>query len=258
MSAWKLPARRALQLVARVRLRLRSRPLARINRDSPTLVIAPHPDDEALGCAGLIASRRALGNSVHVMYVTDGSGSHPEHPTVTPRELARRRAEEAIEAMNLLGLEKSALHFVGAPDGRLSHLTAEERQSIIAEITRVLTDCAPSEIFIPGPDDGSTEHTACYELVQAALKAVSSPYREYTYPVWSWWNPMLLLRSMRKDAPVHRLSIGVNRPLKNRVLRCYRTQVEPLAPSPDPLLTTAFIESFDTPNEYFFEQATRR
>src|SRR5690606_16204888 len=40
-------------------------------------VIAPHPDDESLGCGGLIAALAADGRAVQVVFVTDGAGSHP-------------------------------------------------------------------------------------------------------------------------------------------------------------------------------------
>src|SRR5262245_24685447 len=43
---------------------------------SPVLVLAPHPDDESLGCGGLIAACQAQGHPVHVLVLTDGAGSH--------------------------------------------------------------------------------------------------------------------------------------------------------------------------------------
>ncbi len=44
----------------------------------PTVVVAPHPDDETLGCGVLIAAKRRLGAEVAVVFLTDGAASHPQ------------------------------------------------------------------------------------------------------------------------------------------------------------------------------------
>src|SRR5690606_38092378 len=45
--------------------------------DGPLLVIAPHPDDETLGCGGVIALATCRNVRVHTVFVTDGGASHP-------------------------------------------------------------------------------------------------------------------------------------------------------------------------------------
>ena len=42
------------------------------------VVVAPHPDDESLGCGGLIAAARASGRPVHLVVVSDRCGSHTQ------------------------------------------------------------------------------------------------------------------------------------------------------------------------------------
>src|SRR5437762_1448664 len=62
----------------------RSLPLAGLDRISggrPLLVLAPHPDDESLGCGGLIAESCARGGTVHVVILTDGTRSPPNSKT---------------------------------------------------------------------------------------------------------------------------------------------------------------------------------
>ena len=64
----------------------------------PLLVIAPHPDDETLGCGGLIIRERLAGRLVRIVFLTDGSQSHRDHPSLTPTALAKLRKAEAVAA----------------------------------------------------------------------------------------------------------------------------------------------------------------
>ncbi len=86
---FRLIAARGGQLI----LRLTSRTY--VGRRGITIVFAPHQDDETLGCGALIAHKRNDGQPVHVVFLTDGSCSHPNHPRVTPVEIAELRAQEA-------------------------------------------------------------------------------------------------------------------------------------------------------------------
>jgi LmbE family N-acetylglucosaminyl deacetylase len=91
------------------------------------LVIAPHPDDESLGCGGVIQQALAAGQSVHVVLLTDGDGypaaasalsGKPVH-SLAPSdflELARVRQNEALAAVHLLGLAPANLIFLGYPN----------------------------------------------------------------------------------------------------------------------------------------------
>ncbi len=70
----------------------------------PLLILAPHPDDESLGCGGVIAACCARGAPPFVLVVTDGAGSHPNSLTYPPARLAALRADEARAAGAALGL----------------------------------------------------------------------------------------------------------------------------------------------------------
>ena len=72
------------------------------------LVIAPHFDDEVLGCGGLVARLTAAGGSVRVVFCSDGGGDTTD-PERRRAEGARRRAE-ARGAAAVLGLEIGRAH----------------------------------------------------------------------------------------------------------------------------------------------------
>src|SRR5437762_25173 len=75
----------------------------------PLLVLAPHPDDESLGCGGLIAEACGRGQDVHVVILTDGTGSHPNSRAWPRHRLKALREAEAREAVAALGLPPERL-----------------------------------------------------------------------------------------------------------------------------------------------------
>jgi len=222
-------------------------------RANSILVVAAHPDDEVLGCGGLIARKRLEGSPVHVAYLTDGSESHPNHPTLTPEAVAEMRESEARRAMRLLGVESTALVFLKARDGRLAHLDAAAATGLMEKIAGVLKEVGPDEIFLPFHHDGSSEHDAAFRLVAAALAQAKLKTRIFAFPVWSWWNPLLLIRPLFTSRKVWRSdSLGYGH-IKEKALATYASQVEPTPPWTTPVLSGEFVSFFSSPEEFFFE-----
>ena len=96
-----------------------------IKKNDRILILAPHPDDESIGCAGLIQHALKAGAEVRVVYLTNGD--HNEFAFIVyEKRLTFRKGEfihmglvrhlEAIKAMNLLGLNEDKLVFLGYPD----------------------------------------------------------------------------------------------------------------------------------------------
>ena len=79
------------------------------------LVIAPHPDDEVLGCGGSTLIHRAAGRRVDVLFLTSGELGSAEQ---APDRLAEIREAEARSAADTLGIDTSRLTFVQLGDGR--------------------------------------------------------------------------------------------------------------------------------------------
>ena len=105
--------------------------LATFQKDDRVLILAPHPDDETIGCAGVIMRAREAGAKVKVVYLTSGDNNIFSilfyNPLLFPVRvffirgkdfvtLGQQRQAEAIEAMKILGLEKEDLTFLGYPD----------------------------------------------------------------------------------------------------------------------------------------------
>lgn len=161
-SAFKLLGRRLLHRGLVFLLRLHSRAF-RPAIDHCYVVIAPYPDDETLGCGGLIATACSLGSAIEVIYLTDGSAALPDHPKKTPSQLIGVRVAEAHAALGVLGVAPGHAHFLGAPDGRLAHIAAAEQEHFVSALSGLLARLRPDHVLVPWRHDGSSEHEASFD-----------------------------------------------------------------------------------------------
>ncbi len=223
-----------------------------VGQHGTAIVFAPHQDDETLGCGALIASKRNSGHPVHVAFITDGAGSHREHSRVTPAEIAAIRAQEARQALAILGVDSTAIHFLNEPDGTLACLPAARRDALVARLAALITRLAPAEFFLPCSSEGSTEHTAAFELVMAAAGRAGTPAYVWEYPVWLWWNTRALLRQLARPGRVYRAPTGDFLSIKRHAIARYLSQSKPLPPQSQPALPRSIIRLLDVESEYFF------
>ncbi|MGJ9373200.1 PIG-L family deacetylase [Nesterenkonia sp. CF4.4] len=152
------------------------------------LVVAPHPDDEVLGAAALIAAGLRSGSPVRVLAATDGTGSHPAS-SIPADQLAEIRTAESEAAMTELrsltpgprglgSLERIRLQL---PDGELNaHI-----ESLTEAIGAALQDL-PRGTLVTAPlsHDGHPDHDACGDAAAAAAAQHNAPLVQY--PVWLW------------------------------------------------------------------------
>jgi LmbE family N-acetylglucosaminyl deacetylase len=110
------------------------------------LVVAPHPDDETLGCGGLLADLSKHGFDVTLLIVSDGSRSHDVGGLETIRKA------EALRAARLLGI--STVVWAGYPDGGLQ----ECHERIVQEVMSLLPHSGV--VLSPLLHDGHSDHDA--------------------------------------------------------------------------------------------------
>ncbi|HKB92071.1 MAG TPA: PIG-L family deacetylase [Opitutaceae bacterium] len=221
-----------------------------------SLIFAPHQDDECLGCGGLILRKCLNGNPVHVAYITDGSASHPGHPTMTSRMLTERRASEAKLALAILAVKPSDLHFIGVTDGTLAHLGKTEMDQLESKVSGLLKTLNPEEIFLPHHQDGSSEHEAANQIIKRAVSLSGINPRVLEYIVWAWWSPKLLLKILLNGEKVLRLSYPGQAGLKYAALKQYRSQVDPTVPWTSPVLSSDFVSFFVGGEEFYFDNGS--
>jgi len=160
------------------------------------LVLAPHPDDESLGCGGTTALLAQGGASVRVLCVTDGTST--PGTGLTQAEVGRRRRSEATSACRVLGLPEPL--FLGLPDGAVEAMVTE----LAAMVEEHVADTRASAIFAPWPGDGHRDHVAV-----AVAVAVASLPDDVTVWGYETWGPLVPNRVVDITAVSPRKSAAV-------------------------------------------------
>lgn len=221
---------------------------------TPAIIFSPHQDDEVLGCGGMIALKRQQQIPVRVVFLTDGRGSHSQHPRITPQELIRIRKQEAIAALSILGVPPSDITFLDRIDGSLQQMTVTEQQHTIEQLTQILNAFKPGEVYVPHRHDRHPDHEATYDLVQAALARSAVQADLLQYPIWVFWKSLLLLDlKVRELAGARRLSIQTVQDKKQQAIAAYRSQCLPIDAYSPVVLSPGFLKRFFVPHEVFFK-----
>jgi N-acetylglucosamine malate deacetylase 1 len=141
------------------------------------LVIAPHPDDETIGCGGTLCLHAKRGDRTVVVCVTSGELGLKH----LPREKAWAiREKEAETAATILGVTK--VHFLRQPDWML-----ENHLDTAAKMVRpILRAENPGVIYLPHNTDGHPDHRACQPILRLALAEARQAKAELrAYEVWT-------------------------------------------------------------------------
>lgn len=191
---------------------------AEFSRRDVVLIVAPHPDDETLCCAGVIQRARAAGARVAIVWLTGGDAFELDAIVVEHRfrpgkagleRLALERMAEARAAAGLLGVTADGQFFLGYPDrglnrlltdryylsyrsrytgaesvpyaGALSPGAAYQGRNLERDLATVLERVQPTLVLAPTPLDAHPDHHAAGELVIRLMGARSGLGRV------AWW-----------------------------------------------------------------------
>ncbi|MCB8835087.1 PIG-L family deacetylase, partial [Escherichia coli] len=99
-------------------------------------MIAPHPDDEVIGAAGLIARLRRHGARVRVAVVTDGAASHRGSRQWPRARLVAARQRESLHALRRLGIVAGDVSFLNLPDGQLPSIPGRCYRALRRQVAR--------------------------------------------------------------------------------------------------------------------------
>jgi LmbE family N-acetylglucosaminyl deacetylase len=227
-------------------------PLDRIVGPRGIVVVAPHPDDETLGCGGLIALAHAEGRSIKIIVLTDGCGSHSNSRTHPPDRLRELRENETLSAAAALGLDASAVVFLRLPDRTLPS-EGDEAEGAARNIVAAVEKTRASAILATWRRDPHCDHQAAWRIALIAKQLLPVDVALIAYPIWGW---SLLSQTQLPASPKGwRLSIGSAMPRKESAIQAHRSQISHLVENDPPVLvlTEEILARFREPYEIFFE-----
>jgi LmbE family N-acetylglucosaminyl deacetylase len=216
------------------------------------VIVAPHMDDEALACGGLIA-KLPYKNRIHIIYATDGMKSPA--PIIAGRDeispnLGRIRMQESIEAMNKLGVTEQNLHFLCLPEAQLQQNTVALGEMVREKIKSI----APQHIFIPFRYDRHLDHLAVNHVITSDIERGVFQAQLIEYFVYYRWRlvPERDIRRYIKLQFLYRLDIADIADQKRQALDCFTSQTTIYYPwQTRPILTSALLDEECQNPEYF-------
>jgi len=129
------------------------------------LVVAPHPDDETLGCGGSLLRHSTKGDEVHWLIIT---AMTPDQGFSAERIASRDKEIEMVAAC--YGI--AGIHRLDLPTTRLDMLALGD---VIAEVGVIFTEVKPEILYLPFRADAHSDHRVVYDACMAHAKWFRTP-----------------------------------------------------------------------------------
>lgn len=217
-------------------------------QDGGLVIIAPHPDDETLGCGGLIAQASAERRPVVVIIMTDGTQSHPNSVKFPAHRLAEVRRLESRQAAELLGIDSDNIIFLGLPDGALPD-DGESFSATVESVVRTCQTARAAALFCTWRHDHHPDHKAAWRIATQVQNRMPQ-LRLWAYPIWG----RALPAPIAEHTPAgYRLDIAPHLAAKQSAIQAHRSQVTDMIDD-DPngfRLSPAVVSVFERPYEIF-------
>ncbi|MGM7668602.1 PIG-L deacetylase family protein [Microbacterium sp. A93] len=198
--------------------------------DASLLVIAAHPDDEAIGAGRLLADHRGL-----VRCVTLTAGEHCHGEDADAGQVSRLRLREWAEALAVLGAEP--VETTRWPDGGLSGHEDEATEALAGLATGV------DFLLAPWQHDPHPDHEAAGRIGASLARRTGLPL--WAYLVWTpyWLTPEDLARR-GAGLLTHPTSERAER-LWREALDCHHSQLTAQPPASHPVVPAALLDRHD-------------
>lgn len=157
------------------------------------LLLAPHPDDEAIGCGGTINKHLVLNQGItKLIFITKDT------------DIRIEEAKMATATLNITDFE-----FWDFEVDKLN----EKKELLANKLFNVINDYKPEIVFIPFLLDNHKDHRATNDAIAECLKKLKSEFLIYAYPVWLPVFPNVLI------------DISDVWQVKKSAIECYQTQL---------------------------------
>lgn len=226
--------------------RMRARGAAEFAPRGIVAILAPHPDDEALGCGGLVARLCAASRAPHVVVMTGGGGALRGHSGRSEAEVVATRRSLSLKAAHELGLPRENLHFMDFVDGSVAHRPLDQME----RLRTLLAVIKPETLLVPHWGEGWPDHLAVRSIGLELADCLNIGH-VMEYCVWMWYYNV---RGLRWNKARSLQLTSSEREAKHRAVDAY---VRPVSPEGVPwsgVLPPAFLHAHRTSIELYFER----
>ncbi|MHA6493124.1 PIG-L deacetylase family protein [Pseudomonas borbori] len=210
------------------------------------VIVAPHPDDEVLGCGGLLQLLCEDRRPLLLISVTNGSNSHQGSSRWTAQRLGIVRPQESADALNRLGLPQTAMKWIhgGFPDSALADYEDELKRFLLNYLL-------PSDVvFSSWREDGHSDHEAVGRATLQACREIGALFHEVPICAWHWADPEDSRIPWHRARKVHLAPRVQAR--KRHAIQAFASQLYPDEASGQANLTPPILERLQQPFEIVF------
>jgi LmbE family N-acetylglucosaminyl deacetylase len=208
------------------------------------LVLAPHPDDETLGCGATLMRKVDAGVTVTVVVVSDGATWPPDR---APADNIATRDAEVRASCRILGVPDDAVLHLSFPETKLD----AAGPALVDAVADAVRRHAPDDVFVTSEADPHADHAALGVAARTALAGGRA--RLLAYPIWQWTRPRSWTRTLAAASPAETVSTDGYLERKATAMAVFRSQMSAAAGGNQKEgLTPGFLSHFTAGSELFF------
>lgn len=186
------------------------------------LVVSPHADDEAMGCAGLIARLTEKGCQVHVLYLAV-DGFH--HYGLDRQTSYKERVAEVEAVTELLGCTYDIAY--GDKD-LIEKLDTLPKRDLVDLFEMAINEHRPELLLLPYGEDYDQDHVAAFQTAFAAARPIAEVFGKWLVPhVFTYEMTKIQWASGPLPRPVAFCDITDYLETKQEAIRRHATQLRP-------------------------------
>jgi LmbE family N-acetylglucosaminyl deacetylase len=212
------------------------------------LVLAPHPDDETLGCGATLMRKVDSGTPVHVVVISDGATWPPDRD---PAHNIATRDAELRSSCRILGLPDEAVTHLSFPETHLD----EAGDALVDAVADAIRTSGPDDVFVTSEADPHADHAALGRATRRAVAGTGA--RLLVYPIWQWTRPRTWTRTLAAASPAVTVGTGGYLDRKKTAIAVFHSQMSAAAGGEQKEgLTPRFLSHFAGDREMFFPVPT--
>jgi LmbE family N-acetylglucosaminyl deacetylase len=188
------------------------------------VILAPHADDEAMGCSGLMARLAAEGAAIHVVYLAV-DGFH--HYGIEGETTYEQRVAEIEDVLALFG-ERCTYEIAYGDRDLIEQLDTLPRRELVDRFEKVLNERTPDLLLVPALPDYDQDHQAVFHAAHAAARPIAQQFGKWLVPHVLGYE-MTKLQWASEPLPRFGAFVDITEHMETKLeaVRRYRTMLRP-------------------------------